>query len=375
MNVSHVYFPWPLYWSAWKWTGDARYLDPIYDQGVGAVATVNANLLDLVGARTTWGLRLVAAAENLADPKQVRDYLEKSRGSEYRNPATSFLAWQVTGDKSYLERLYTAQIAEADMLNYINTEGNLWIDRVGVHHADLQRARLGGIALVRNGTFPGHVVSWKFRAPASEQCVAILIPESTATSFKVIAYNLDGLPVHAIMTGWNIDPGEWEISQGLDSKGTDTADQAIETRTAHFERSRSVDLTFAPHATTILNFKLKTPGTPYWQRPDLGIDSSDLTIDGRSMSVRVHSLGSVDAPASSLAVRDRAGRIIATAAVPPIPAPVDLFPKTADVHLLLPTNAALDGGSVELDPGHQLEEITIGNNRAKFEGSGSVPKS
>jgi len=129
--------------------------------------------------------------------------------------------------------------------------------------------------------------------------MAIRIPSATATAFKVIAYNLDGLPVHATLTGWNVDPGEWEISQGIDTRGIDAADQAIETRTARFERSRSVDLTFAPRATTILTFKLKTPGTPYWQRPDLGIERSDVRIEGRAVSVRVHSLGSVDAPAGS----------------------------------------------------------------------------
>jgi len=209
-------------------------------------------------------------------------------------------------------------------------------------------------------------VSWQFRAPASEQSLAILIPNATATAFKVIAYNLDGLPVHATLTGWNVDPGEWEISQGLDTQGADVADQGIETRTARFERSRSVDLTFAPRATTILTFKLKTPGTPYWQRPDLGIEPGDVRIAGHSVSVRVHSLGSVAAAASTLAVRDRAGRIVATAAVPPLPAPVDLFPRTAEVHVALPENAALDGGSIELDSGHQLEEITTANNTTRF---------
>ncbi len=366
IKLAKALFPWPLYWSAWKCTGEARYLDPIFDGGAGAITTVNANLLDLAGLRPAWSQRIVAAAEDFTAPAQVRDYLEKSRSSEYRNPATSFLAWQVTGDNRYLERLYAVQIGEANLLNYINTEGSLWIDRVGVHHADLQRARLGGIALVRNGTYPGNVVSWQFRAPASEQSLAILIPDATTTAFKVIAYNLDGLPVHATLTGWNIDPGQWEISQGLDTTGKDVADTALETRTALFERSRSVDLTFAPRATTILTFKLKTPGTPYWQRPDLGIDVNDVKVDGRSVSVRVHSLGSVAAPASTIAIRSRDGRIVATAAVPPIAAPVDLLPKSVDVRLNLPAVASLDGASVELDPEHQIEEITTANNVIKL---------
>ncbi|HVW22774.1 MAG TPA: LamG-like jellyroll fold domain-containing protein [Opitutaceae bacterium] len=354
----HTWFPWPLFWASYKWTGDARYLAPIYDQGVDGITNVNADMLDQLHLRASWGPRLVAGAEKLTDPAAAEAYLEKSRGSEYRNAATTALAWQVTGDKSYLERLYALQIAEADLTRFINTQGSLWIDRVGVWHADLQRVRLGGIALVRNGFFPGHTVSWRFRAPANDQSVAILMPEATPTSFKVIAYNLDTLPVHAAMTGWNVEPGTWEITQGVDTTGDDGADQGVRTWTSAFERSSSVDLTFAPRATTVLTFTLKAPGTPYWRRPDLGLSREDVAVDGGTVRVRVHSLGGVDAPASELAFRDAAGKIVATAPVPPLRAPADLYPKTADVVLTLPAGVSAVGGSVEIDPQHALEQIT-----------------
>ncbi len=364
--AGHTWFPWPLFWAAYQWTGQERYLDPIYDQGVDGITNVNANMLDALNLRAKWGPRLVAGAEKLSDPAGAEAYLEKSRASEYRNPATSVLAWQVTGDKSYLERLYALQIADADLTKFINTEGSLWIDRVGVFHADLQRARLGGIALVRNGFLPGHTVSWRFRAPANDQSVAILLPDATPTAFKVIAYNLETLPVRAAMTGWNVAPGTWEITQGIDSRGRDTADREIRSWTASFERSQSVELTFAPRAATVLTFKLKTPGTPYWQRPDLGLSREDIAVEGGAVKVRVHSLGSVDAPASQLAFRDASGRIVATAGIPALPAPLDLFPRTADVILTLPGGVSAEGGSVEIDPGHALEEITKLNNRVSL---------
>jgi len=121
--------------------------------------------------------------------------------------------WQLSGDKTKLERLYAAQIEEASLLEFINTEGSLWIDRVGTPTAELQRARLGGVALVRGALYPGHTVSWKFTAPAKADDVAILLPDATRTSFKVIAYNLSTAPVGAELTGWNVDPGMWEITQ------------------------------------------------------------------------------------------------------------------------------------------------------------------
>jgi hypothetical protein len=261
-----------------------------------------------------------------------------------------------------LEELYTAQIDECELLKYIDTEGSLWIDRVGMPYAELQRSRLGGTALVRGGSFPGHTVSWKFHAPANEQNVAILIPDATPTAFKVIVFNLSEQAVHTTMTGWNIEPGIWEMTQGIDMKGNDTADYGIETRTLTFERTRSLDLTLAPRVTTVLTFKLKTKGTPYWSRPDLGLSREDIEVKGNDLKIRLHSLGSVPAPESKIVFRDHAGTIVATTQTPAIAAPVDLMPKTTEVTLTLPSGTSTDGGSVEIDPDHAIEEITTMNN-------------
>ena len=170
------------------------------------------------------------------------------------------------------------------------------------------------------------------------------------------------------MTGWNIDPGIWEITQGLDTKNADAADTALTTREEKFERSSALELTLPPRATTVLTLKLKTPGTPYWSRPDLGISSDDITLteSADALIVRVHSIGAVRCPASSIAVRDSDGKIIATAPVPTLDAPVDLVPKTADITIKLPPQANLSGATVELDPDHQLGEITRLNNTVKL---------
>jgi hypothetical protein len=307
---------------------------------------------------------------NIGERRERRGGAHEGRGSPRftalaATPLNHF-KWQVSGDKKYLEQLYTAQIEECQLLEYIDTVGHLWIDRVGMPYSELQRARLGGIALSRGNTVPGHTVGWSFRAPANEQSLAILIPDATATSFKVIAYNLDQLPVHAALTGWHIDPGVWEVTQGIDTNGDDVANEAMQTRNVPFERTKSLDFTFPARATTVLTFKLKTPGKPYWQRPDLGLSREDVAVDGRNVHVKVHSLGSVGAPATTVAFRDAAGRVVATAPVTSLAAPVDLVPKTLDVNLTLPEGVSISGGSVEIDPDHQLEEITQLNNRVSL---------
>jgi hypothetical protein len=164
------------------------------------------------------------------------------------------------------------------------------------------------------------------------------------------------------MTGWEIDPGKWEITQGVQGASADDV-RDVRTRTETFERSRDLEITFPPHVTTVIELKLVEKGVPYWSRPDLGIGTDDVTVDGGRVKVTVHSLGSVDAPASKVVLRDKAGKVLATAAVPGIKAPVDLFPKTAAVSLTLPAGADWKGGSVTVESSGKVPEITQMNNR------------
>ena len=217
--------------------------------------------------------------------------------------------------------------------------------------------------LVRNYYYPGHAVSWKFKAPATAESVAILIPSATPDRMKIIAYNLDQAPVQATLTAWDVDPGKWEVVQGVDTKGNDAADGALSTRTVDLQRSTDLELTLPPRATTVLTLKLVSKGTPYWERPDLGIGKEDVKVQGKQVRVTIHSLGSVDTPPTTLALVDKSGKVLASVPVPALKAPLDMFSKTTTVTLTVPNGASLAGGSVVVDPGAALKEITRMNNR------------
>ncbi len=264
------------------------------------------------------------------------------------------MAWQLSGNTDYLNQLYSSQIETATNREFINREGSLWIDRMYFNNGELQRARLGGVALMRNYVYPGNVVSWRFEAPANDQSVAILVPEGTPDHIRMIAYNLDSQPVTAQMTGWEIDPGQWEITHDGNK------------RTDEFERSRELSFTLAPRATTSLELKLVKPGVPYWSRPDLGIDRDDVKVAGSRMTVTVHSLGAVDAPGAKVVVRDSAGKVLGSGRTPTLKAPVDLYPKLATVTITLPAGSNWKGGTVTIEPGGSLPEITQMNNRVQL---------
>jgi hypothetical protein len=328
--------------------GDTRYLAPILAAeakgGTRALSEFNENLfgeIDRLGGWKADAIRRGSAA---------------GAGGFDR-----YLAWQADGDKRHLEDLYGEEIRAANQRMYMMTEGHWWSDRVEIPSELLQRSRLGGVALKRNWIWPGATVSWRFDRPEAAEQVAILVPGATPGHFKVIAYNTTDRPVSAAMTGWNVTAGDWTMTAGTDADGDDKAD-APQSSTVPLEKSTSVPVTFAAHATTVLTFDLAKAGPPTETRPDLGIGADDLSRKGREVSVTVHSLGALDAPAGSVVLEDAAGKVLARAATPPLKAPADLKPKTTVVKLTLPAGADLKGVRVRIALPDGMREVTQLNN-------------
>ena len=346
--------PWFMLWAAYKWTGDAKYVAPFGDSPAASLRQINADALDILKVRDTWGKEVVQGGGS------------DQRG-EGGTPAEANLqlGWQMSGDTKMLSKLYATQIESAADREFINREGSLWIDRIYFNNGELQRGRLGGVALMRNYVYPGNVVSWRFDAPANEGSVAILVPEGTPDHIRIVAYNLEETAVTAHMTGWEIDPGMWEVVQGTQAAEGGAVAGAT-TRRESFERSRELAVTFAPRTTTVIELRLKEKGVAYWSRPDLGIDAEDVVVAGSTVKVTVHSVGAVDVPGGKVVVRDAGGKVVATAVVPALKAPADLVPKTAVVTLRVP--AGFDGrsGSVTVECGGSLPEITMMNNRVEL---------
>ncbi len=339
-----------LFWGAWCWTGESKYLQPLLDGGPKSLGRLNANALDLLGRRDEWG-------------KGIAGGITPSSGNDFART----VAWQTTGDTRFLEGLYADQIRDHSQRMYFMTEGQFWTDRLDIDAVELQRTRLGGVARrSKSYIYPGHVVSWSFPRPCSWAEVAILVPRSNRGEFQVIGYNLSGQAVTAVMTAWDIDPGEWEMTRGTDTDGNGAADRDFLRKRMELERTESMEIVFPPREQVVLNFRLLRKGTPYWVRPDLGIGPRDIRIDGNDVRVRVHSLGSVDSPAGKVELAAPNGKILAAADVPPLPAPLDYTPSVADVTIRLPRGTVLEGCSVRLRMSDAGKEITRMNNRVNL---------
>jgi hypothetical protein len=104
---------------------------------------------------------------------------------------------------------------------------------------------------------------------------------------------------------------------------------------------------------------------PYWSRPDLAISADDVQVEGDAVRVTVHNVGAVDAPPSRVVIRDAQGTTVGGARVESIRAPHDLLPKTVRAVVQLPAGAQWRRGTVTVEPGDQVREITRRNNRVE----------
>jgi len=337
-----------LFWTAWRWTGDEKYLRALdyraNRSGADSLGNLGENLVGVLGREGDWGKALV----------------EEADGGD--TGFASLAAWQLTGDKKYLEALHGESIESKALREYMVTEGHWWSDRVESPTEFLQRERLGGIALKRNQSYPGHTVSWRFAGDDGAEQVAILVPDPRRDRFKVIGFNLSGKPQQATMTGWNIDAGTWRMTSGIDRDGDDRIDGKADTREFALEKSAPVDVVFPPMQTVVMEFELVEKATAVETRPDLGIGRGDVRVADDAVGLTVHGLGHVGSGSGYAVLEDARGRELARVPVPALAAPTDLQPKTTVVSLPLAgrdpaglyVRVALDG---------EGEEITRVNNR------------
>ena len=336
------------FWAAWRWTGEDRYLQAldyrVQRGGPGALANLGENYVELLGRQQDWYPTLTADAD-------------AGKGG-----FANLMAWQATGDMMYIAALHADGIQAKAQREYMNTEGHWWSDRVEAPSEFLQRARLGGIALKRNQSWPGHTVSWRFAQDGDAEQVGLLVHAPSRERFTVTSYNLGRRAIDAGMTGWNVASGTWRVRSGVDADGDGRIDGRVREREVVLETSASTLLQFQPGKTEVFEFSLLQPGTPVEQRPDLGVGRGDVRVDGRQAHVTVHSLGHVGTGMGVAVLEEAHGREIARTEIPALDAPIDLLPKTAVVSLPLPAGDR-SGLRVRVMLADDGEEVTRLNNR------------
>ena len=304
-----------------------------------------------------------------------KKYFDAIPRQENKGPDTTFsneqtakffyssLAEVPVSDKEETANKYEKMNFIAGIREYYNTLGHPWIDRVYFDPAEIQYDRLAGVSHKRGAcVYPMNRIRWEFEKSGDDEKVAILSPCATDDLVKLVVYNLSQDTVKASIIGFEVNPGLWRITTGIDSSGDDKADKNIEVREVEFERSTGFPVSFAPNAYTIITMEKISSGTAYWERQDLGIGKDDIVFYPHGMNVRIHSLGAVDTEPSVIALKNAEGKTLKTCDIPVIEAPSDLWPRYWDVIFNLHGIESLEGCYLEIDPDKELCEITRENN-------------
>ena len=271
-------------------------------------------------------------------------------------------------DKKAIAAKYKEELTTQILNEYINTEGSVWIDRVSPFYAGIQEDRLGGIALIRTRIlYPQHFVSWKFNLPSRMDDVGIFLPSPSDSLLKIIAYNLKTKPVSANLTVWDVKPGKWKVTVGIDTNDDQIIDSEETSIILYPEPGSEIPLTFAPGKNNIITMKLLSPSpVDYGLLPDLAIGSEDVKRTGNTLTVRVHNVGSSVSPATGMEIRNSEGKLIASAKVPSLKPPLDLQPSWEEVVIPLESSVNLLNATIQLDPEGKIKEITRRNSKLKL---------
>jgi hypothetical protein len=352
-----------VFWAAWNWTGDDKYLRPIdadrIQTNLAGLSRLNADLLTRLPA----GPPLARAITN-GSVKPAGSDNDRNLGGSTDADFARFVRWQQTGDKTVLSDLFGSEIESDAQRMHLLTEGHLWSDRVSVPSEMLQRTRLGGVAHRRNAYYPGNLVRWRFGDGTQAEDVAILIPAGDPRRFKVIAFNTTDHPVTATMIGDQLTAGDWALTSGVDTNGDDRADAPSAATRVTLEEGARMPLSLPPHQTIVFDFALMAPREEPRTRTDVGISGDDLALAGGRLTAKVHGLGAKPSPAGSATLRDGDGKIIGTARFPALAAPTDLQPHIANIAFSVPRAVKKGSLNVTLVLDGDPPEISAENNRA-----------
>lgn len=321
-------------------TGERRYLAPVEAMvlnGRGSEAS------QVNWRRLTGDTRRDAAMLELA-----------ARG----RPTPGFLAWLATGDKEHLAQACIEVVRDFERNRFLITEAEPPTDRVPMPgNVLLRQMLLGGIGVWVCG-WPQMAVSWE----DTGLDFAGLVLESRPNRLRVLAQNF-GPERRVVLRVWELERGLCELRVGADRNQDDSFDVPPAAQTVAVDRAARLPIQLAAGALTLIELR-QVERRPAGRRPDLGIGAEDITLsaDRRAVTVRVHSLGGMAAPATALRLENAAGQTLAEAPVPALLPPEDLVPKTADMVVSLAAPLA-PRWAVVLDPAGTLDEITRENNR------------
>lgn len=333
-----------LYW-LFMMTGDRKYVEPVlrnWRAGMPAAGVPADNWFE-------WRKVTPDAGVDAAFQRQDwNTYSEWRRGAPARTNLVASLQQIILHMQKYLP---------------VHTWVGQSADRVAIPQNTMARMYLGGMAdKAKRLNYHYHAVSWE----QADDDVARFVVEDTPERLVVLLYSFHAAPQPVTMRVWKLRHGRYRVRAGLDLTGDEQIDAPVMDVAMVLRRHAPIRFSVPPRQVLVVTAGLEEAYPEIRRRADLAIGPRDVRmVDGR-LQATVHNIGGADAPPSMLELV-QGERVVETQAVPALPAPDDLAPRTARVQFAADLNA-VTGLAVRIRPPAGLPEITDENNHAQVTG-------
>lgn len=218
------------------------------------------------------------------------------------------------------------------------------------------RSMLGGFSR-RNEFSPKAAVSWE----GFGTNYGAIVTSHRRDRLSVCAYNFSTSPVSGAMRLWEIEHGRYEVKVGPDANQDWVMESVSGLSTNELAKGDVVGMTLPPGQVTMVNLRQVAKLDPIFNRADLALSRSEVTISNNFVSGMVHNIGSQAVRDVVVTLLDTDSTVIAKVAVGSLEAPVDLVPRRAP--FTIPFQGSPRAMRVVLDAEDLIPEIFEGNNQ------------
>jgi len=217
--------------------------------------------------------------------------------------------------------------------------------------------------------YPFSAVFWK----NTDSTMSALVEESSPASVRIRTFNHSTTMKAAEVSFLQLDRGEYELIQGVDTNKDGQIDQVRKRETWTLtQRNGSHRVTFAPRTEELIVVRpLRSQKQREGSACDLAMTASELNVTAPKngdvvVSIPVHNIGTVDAVdiTAELVSVSGAPVVIKNAAVRRIKAPLDLLPKQEQVSFTIPARPGRY--MIRVNCQSNTQEITLVNNTIEF---------
>jgi len=290
-----------------------------------------------------------------------------------KNTDQHWFDWRISGDDRWLVESYKRVCEWFYSHDWLNGPAQPSMDRNPLPRGSVIRSRIGALAANRGSSgvmWPQHAISFT----KGGDHVASLVTENLPNQFTVKFYPFTDKPLDLQLRTWRCN-GTFNVKLMTDRNDDGVGEEVISEKQMQLDRGAYMDLTLPAKQGAVLAVTPVKVEPENFDRADPAISAESIElVYGAHLMVKVYNNGTKPVKDVLVRVRDiRTGEIVINGDVRtgPIEAPLDFQPRYKAAEFKNLEASTWGGFTVEIDPDHEIDDLTRHNNFVRIRYSGT----